>query len=224
MSLRRFGRKRRAFFELRRGFGQRDRPRRSGQSAARLLHRPDDAVRAQERGADGGGDGAGADGGPASIVAAFCRPGVVVGREGAGEGVRDGAAGDGTRMARSRPGSSTTPAFRRRASILSGWRGNIADSWASRTTARRRSRCRLPIARPACRCAIGFTCRKNGRTTRRADAGLTCLRRSSSRPSRRSPWSRSAGPARRVCRAAWCCSTRAMAITPTCVRRSAPLG
>src|SRR5713226_506831 len=36
-------------------------------------------------------------GGPASIAAAFCRPGFVVGREGAGEGVRAGAAGDGTR-------------------------------------------------------------------------------------------------------------------------------
>ena len=86
--------KRRAFFELCRGLGRGDRPRRSGQAAARLLHWPDDAVRPQERGADGGGDGTGADGGAASIVAAFCRPGFMVGREGAGQGVRAGAAGD----------------------------------------------------------------------------------------------------------------------------------
>ncbi len=48
-----------------------------------------------------------------------------------------------------------------------------------------------------------------------------CLKRSASRPSRRSPSSRSAGPARPVCRAAWCCWMRAMATTPTCARRSA---
>ena len=36
-------------------------------------------MRTQERGADGGGDGAGSDGGPASIVAALCGSGRVVG-------------------------------------------------------------------------------------------------------------------------------------------------
>ena len=189
-----FGRKRRAFFDLRRGFGQRYRPRGSGQYAARLLHRPDDAVCAQD----------------VEPMAAVTAPAQTAAQHQSLLHFSARLRGRTRRcwrrctrrcgrrwnaMARSRPGSSTTtPAFRRRASILSGWRGNIADSWASRTIARRRSRCRLPIARPACRCAIGFTCRKNGRTTRRADAGLTCLRRSSSRPSPRSPWSSYAGP------------------------------
>src|SRR5712671_3710073 len=35
-------------------------------------------------------------------------------------------------------------------STLSGWRGNIAASLASRTIVRRRCRCRSPTARPAC--------------------------------------------------------------------------
>ena len=38
-----------------------------------LLHRPDGTRRSQERGADGGEVGAGAGGGTASVVAAFCR-------------------------------------------------------------------------------------------------------------------------------------------------------
>ena len=46
-----------------------------------IIARADDAVRAQERGADGGGHGARADGGAASIAAAFRRPGALVGRE-----------------------------------------------------------------------------------------------------------------------------------------------
>src|ERR1700691_4349166 len=87
-----FGWKRRAFFEICRGFSWGDRSRGSGQPATGLLHRPDTALRAQERGADGSGHGAGSDGGTASIVTAFCWPGFVVGREGVGEGVRKRAA------------------------------------------------------------------------------------------------------------------------------------
>src|SRR3954453_19059865 len=53
-------------------------------------------------------------------------------------------------MARSPPGSSTTPAFPRRASTRSVWRANIAGSWASRRTAVSLSiandRASLPIA------------------------------------------------------------------------------
>src|ERR1700686_2487012 len=42
--------------------------------------------------ADGGGDGTGAGGSPASIAAAFCRQRAVVGRAGSGQGARAGAA------------------------------------------------------------------------------------------------------------------------------------
>ena len=48
--------------------------------------------------------------------------------------------------------------------------------------------------------------------------GGMCPRRSSSRPSRRSPWIRCVGPARSACHAAWCWSMPAMAITPTCAQ------
>src|SRR5215218_3417478 len=44
--------------------------------------------------------------------------------------------------ARSKPGSSTTPAFRRKAAIRSEWRVNIAVSSASGTIAKWRSACR----------------------------------------------------------------------------------
>src|SRR5260221_1692227 len=68
-------------------------------SAARLLHRIDAAWRTKERGADGGEDGSSANGGPASVAAALCRCRNLVGREGYGQGARDGAAGDDERGA-----------------------------------------------------------------------------------------------------------------------------
>ena len=63
---------------------------------------------------------------------------------------------------RSRHGSSTTPAFRRKGSIRSGWRGNTAANSASRTIARSRYRCRSPTITPACRWPIGCICRRTG--------------------------------------------------------------
>jgi hypothetical protein len=45
----------------------------------------------RDPGTDGSEDGSGADGGAAPVVAAFCRCRVLVGREGAGQGARDGA-------------------------------------------------------------------------------------------------------------------------------------
>src|ERR1700689_4557702 len=51
-------------------------------------------MRAQERRAYGGGDRARADGSAASITTTFCRRRALVGREGLGQGARDGAAGD----------------------------------------------------------------------------------------------------------------------------------
>ena len=73
-----------------------------------------------------------------------------------------------TSAARSKPGSSTTPAFRRKAVIRSGWRVRIAANSASRTTARLRSACRWPIMRRACRSPGGCICRWNGPAMPRA--------------------------------------------------------
>src|SRR5436189_5196989 len=73
---------------------ERDWSRGPRQPIARLLPRPDDAVRAQERRADGGGDGAWTDGSTASVAAAFRWQRGVVGRKGFGQDARHGAAGD----------------------------------------------------------------------------------------------------------------------------------
>ena len=50
--------------------------------------------RTQERGTHGGGDGASPSSGTASIAAAFCRRGPLVGRAGFGQGARDGSSGE----------------------------------------------------------------------------------------------------------------------------------
>ncbi len=122
--------------------------------------------------------------------------------------------------ARSRPGSSTTPAFPRRARTRSAWRASIAASSASRTTARSRCRCRSPMTTPACRWPIGCICRRTGPTDadRRAQ-GRRAGGRSASRPSRRSRWSRSGRPARPAFRPASCWWMPATASTPSCADR-----
>ena len=56
---------------------------------------------------------------------------------------------------RSKPGSSTTPAFPSRGGTRLGWHGNTAANWASETIVRSRCRCRLAITMPACRWPIG---------------------------------------------------------------------
>src|SRR3979490_2470646 len=71
------------------------------------------------------------------------------------------------RSARSKPGSSTTPDFRRKAVTRSAWRVSIAVSLASRTTARLRSACRWPITRRAYRSPGACICRWRGRPTLR---------------------------------------------------------
>ena len=75
---------------------------------------------------------------------------------------------------RSRPGSSTTRAFPRRARIRWGWRGSIAAISASRTIARWQCRCRWPTLMRACRWPIGCICRRPGPLTRgrRKKAGV----------------------------------------------------
>src|SRR5712672_605317 len=65
-------------------------------AASRLLLGFDDALRAQERGADGSDHSARTDRSPASVAAAFYRRGKMVGREGPREGAGTGAAGVGT--------------------------------------------------------------------------------------------------------------------------------
>ena len=105
---------------------------------------------------------------------------------------------------RSRPGSSTTRAFPRRASIRWAWRGSIAASWASRTIARSRCRCRWPMPMAACRWPIGCICRRLGPRMRRAARRRVCPKRSAFRPRSRSRSIRSVRPARRACRAELC--------------------
>src|SRR4030088_644423 len=78
------------------GAHERDRACGPGQAASRLLLGFDDALRAQERGADGSDHSAKTDRGPASVAAAFYRRGKMVGREGSREGAGIGAAGAGT--------------------------------------------------------------------------------------------------------------------------------
>src|SRR3954447_3779344 len=65
-------------------------------------------------------------------------------------------------MARSLPGSSTTPAFPRKDPIPSAWRANTAATWASRITARSPCRCPWPMMRAACRLPSIFICRRSG--------------------------------------------------------------
>ena len=134
----------------------------------------DAAGRAQERRADGGDDGAGADGGAASVAAAFCRSARLVGREGVGQGARDGAAGDRAARAdrgldhrRHRLSQAREALGRRGAAILRSARqagqlpgGGVAVDCQSLT--------------PACRWPIGCICRRTGRKDRerRSKAGV----------------------------------------------------
>ena len=128
----------------------------------------------------------------------------LVGREGFGQGARDGAAGDRAPRADRSVDHRRYRLSRRRASTRSAWRGNIAASSASRTTARSRCRCRLPIITRACRWPTVCICRKTGRRTANVGARRACLRISASRPSPRSRLSRSMRPARPAFLAAWC--------------------
>src|SRR5450631_4330555 len=71
-----------------------DRPCGPGRPAAGLLPGLNNAVRAQERRADGGDNGAGPDGSAAPVAAAFRWPVSLVEREGIGESGRNGRAGN----------------------------------------------------------------------------------------------------------------------------------
>ena len=146
---------------------ERDRPRGSGGAVAGLLHGPADAGRAQERRADGGGDGAGAGGGPASVAAAFRR------RRRRGRTRRcwrrcarwccRRSSGTG----RSRRGSSTTPAFPRRAALGRRGAAILRPARQAGQLPGRGHRCRSPISTRACRWPIGCICRRSGRQDRR---------------------------------------------------------
>src|SRR5258705_4082441 len=81
-----------AVFGLCGGAHERNRACGPGQAASRLLLGFDDALRAQERGADGSDHSARTDRSPASVAAAFYRRGKMVGREGSREGAGTGAA------------------------------------------------------------------------------------------------------------------------------------
>ena len=104
---------------------------------------------------------------------------------------------------RSRPGSSTTRAFPRRAAFGRGGAAILRPAWqagqlpgggvavAGHITAS------LPVA-------YRLYLPKDWASDRARRRKRECLRRSVSRPSRRSRWSRSAGRARPGCRAGWC--------------------
>jgi hypothetical protein len=114
-------------------------------SATGLLHRSDDALRTQERGTDSGDHCAGSDIGAASIVAAFCRRRALVGREGLGQGARDGAAKYRAAWADRGSGLLTTRGSPNRGGIPLVSHGSTAANSASKTIVRSRCRCRLPI-------------------------------------------------------------------------------
>src|SRR4051812_35789156 len=65
-------------------------------------------------------------------------------------------------MARSPPGSSTTPAFPRKEPTRSAWRANTAANWVNKITARSPCRCPWPMTGAACRLPSIFTCRRSG--------------------------------------------------------------
>src|SRR5476651_2720517 len=88
-----------------------------------------------------------------------------------------------------------TPGSPRRASTQSGWRGNTAASWASRTIVRPWCRCPWPTTMPACPSPIGSICPRPGPTMRSGGQKPKCRRTSSSRPNRGSRWTSCAAKA-----------------------------
>jgi len=78
---------------------------------------------------------------------------------------------------------------------------NIAASLASKTIARSRCRCRLPITMQVCRWPIGCICRKTGLRIANVGARRMCLKRFASRPSQKSRSSSCAGRVRPALRA-----------------------
>src|ERR687897_1446210 len=75
---------------------------------------------------------------------------------------------------RSRPGSSTTRAFQRRASTRWASLGSTRGSSASRTTAKSRCPCRSRTPARASRLRIGSTCRRTGPLIRPAGKRRAC--------------------------------------------------
>jgi len=181
------------------------------------LHGFGDAVRAEECGADGGGDGSGKRWGAASVATAFRRRGALVRRE---SKYARWCCRQSSAMGRSMRGSSTTRVFPSRGGTRLAWRGNTAANSASGIIVRLQCRCRSPITMRACRWPISYICRKTGRRIAPVGARRVCPRRSASKPSHRSRLSSCVGRARLPCRAAWHCWTPATAPTPICVRTS----
>jgi hypothetical protein len=161
------------------------------------------AASGRKRGADGSDHGTRANGGAASVIAAFCRSGSLVGWGGASQSAPDGAASD-------RASWSDQSLDRRRYRLSHeggafGWGGapNTAGNWASRPTARLPCRCHLPTTQQACRWPIGCICRSSRRKITSVGAKQASLRRSASRPSRSLRSSKSRGPVRRTFLTIW---------------------
>ena len=165
---------------------------------------PDAAGRAQERGADGGDDGAGAGRRRSTSRCCILSAMAPWSDEKVLAKVRELVLPAIEQHGPIEAWIIDDTAFPRRASIRSGCSISIAGSLASRPIARWRCRCRLPTTPPACRWPIGCICRRSGPRIARAGTRPACLRTSASRPSRRSRSSRSDGRARPAFRAAWC--------------------
>jgi hypothetical protein len=157
---------------------------RIGRDRYGILHGFGDAVRAEECGADGGGDGSGKRWGAASAAtAAFRRRGALVGRESLGQRCVD----------------HRRHGFFPKQGRQLAWRGNTAANSASRIIVGLQCRCRSPITMRACRWPISCICRKTGRRIAPVGARRVCPRRSASKPSHRSRLSSCVGRARPAC-------------------------
>ena len=113
-------------------------------TATWILHGLGDAVRAQERGADGGGNGTCTRWGAASVAVAFRRRGGLVERDSLVQSTRDGAAGNRAPSA-DRGMDHRRYGFPSRAALGRGGATILRPTSASRTIVRSQCRCRSLI-------------------------------------------------------------------------------
>jgi len=165
------------------------------------LHRFGFARRAQERGADGGEDGSGEDGGAASIAAAFCRRRDMVGRESAGQG-REMVL---PAIEKDRPIEAwiiDDTAFPKQGKHSVGVHHQYCGQLGKQANCQ--VAVSLSIANHAAGLPVTYQLYLPQAWTKDVQGGRrqACRSRSSSRPSRRSRWNRYAGRAKPACRAA----------------------
>src|SRR3954468_20333843 len=126
-------------------------------------------------------------------------------------------------MARSPPGSSTTPAFPRKEPTRSAWRANTAANWANRIIAKLPCRCPWPMTGAVCRLPSIFTCRRSGSGSPRHGGGPEDPRFSAADRAGADPTCAGRRPAGR-CRAGRCRLWRRFRTALTAVSLSYVLG